>query len=83
MGLQGLVVESADLIISSLTALSHRGERQVLLLEGHVVFLRVFRFAPNFDKRSARYKRNILEKAVTLPTPPPPPPPPRQENIQV
>ena len=39
-------------------------ESQVLLTDGQVVFLRVLRFSPTFDERSARYKWNILERAV-------------------
>ena len=39
-------------------------EGQVLLTDGQVVFLRVFRFSSTFDERSARYKWNILEWAV-------------------
>ena len=39
-------------------------ESQVLLTDGQVVFLRVLRFSPIFDERSARYKWNILERAV-------------------
>ena len=31
-------------------------ESQVLLTDGQVVFLRVLRFSPTFDERSARYK---------------------------
>ena len=42
----------------------HMWESQVLLTDGQVVFLRVLRFSPTFDERSARYKRNILERAV-------------------
>ena len=41
-------------------------ESQVLLTDGQVVFLRVLRFSPTFDERSARYKWNILERAVKL-----------------
>ena len=37
---------------------------EVLLTDGQVVFLRVLRFSPTFDERSARYKWNILERAV-------------------
>ena len=39
-------------------------ESQVLLTDCQVVFLRVLRFSPTFDERSARYKWNILERAV-------------------
>ena len=39
-------------------------ESQVLLTDGQVVFLRVLRFSPTFDERSARYKWNILERAI-------------------
>ena len=39
-------------------------ESQVLLTDGQVVFLRVLRFSPTFDERSAPYKWNILERAV-------------------
>ena len=39
-------------------------ESQVLLTDGQVVFPRVFRFSPSFDEWSARYKWNILERAV-------------------
>ena len=39
-------------------------ESQVLLTDGQVVFLRVLRFSPTFVERSARYKWNILERAV-------------------
>ena len=39
-------------------------ESQVLLTDGQVIFLRVLRFSPTFDERSARYKWNILERAV-------------------
>ena len=39
-------------------------ESQVLLTDGQVVFLRVLWFSPTFDERSARYKWNILERAV-------------------
>ena len=39
-------------------------ESQVLLTDGQVVFLRVLRFSPTFDERSARYKWNILKRAV-------------------
>ena len=42
----------------------HMWESQVLLTDGQVVFLRVLRFSPTFDERSARYKWNILERAV-------------------
>ena len=35
-----------------------------LLTDGQVVFLWVLRFSPTFDERSARYKWNILERAV-------------------
>ena len=42
----------------------HMWESQVLLRDGQVVFLRVLRFSPTFDERSARYKWNILERAV-------------------
>ena len=35
-----------------------------VLTDGQVVFLRVLRFSPTFDERSARYKWNILERAV-------------------
>ena len=34
----------------------HMWESQVLLTDGQVVFLRVLRFSPTFDERSARYK---------------------------
>ena len=33
-------------------------------MDGQVVFLRVLWFSPTFDERSARYKWNILERAV-------------------
>ena len=36
----------------------------ILLVDGQVVFLRVLRFSPTFDERSAQYKWNILERAV-------------------
>ena len=39
-------------------------ESQVLLTDGQVVFPRVLRFSPTFDERSARYKWNILERAI-------------------
>ena len=39
-------------------------ESQVLLTDGQVFFPRVLRFSPTFDERSARYKWNILERAV-------------------
>ena len=39
-------------------------ESQVLLTDGQVVFLQVLRFSPTFDELSARYKWNILERAV-------------------
>ena len=39
-------------------------ESQVVLTDGHVVIQRVLRFSPTFDKQSARYKWNILERAV-------------------
>ena len=42
----------------------HMWESQVLLTDGQVVFLQVLRFSPTFDERSARYKWNILERAV-------------------
>ena len=42
----------------------HMWESQVLLTDGQVVFLRVLRFSPTFDERSARYKWNSLERAV-------------------
>ena len=42
----------------------HMWESQVLLTDGQVVFLRILRFSPTFDERSARYKWNILERAV-------------------
>ena len=42
----------------------HMWESQVLLMDGQVVFLRVLRFSPTFDERSARYKWNILERAL-------------------
>ena len=42
----------------------HMWESQVLLTDGQVVFLRVLRFSSTFDERSARYKWNILERAV-------------------
>ena len=42
----------------------HMWESQVLLRDGQVVFLRVLRFSPTFDEQSARYKWNILERAV-------------------
>ena len=38
-------------------------ESQVLT-DGQVAFLRVLRFSPTFDERSAQYKWNILERAV-------------------
>ena len=44
--------------------LGHMWESQVLLTDGQVVFLRVLRFSPTLDERSARYKWNILERAV-------------------
>ena len=34
----------------------HMWESQVLLTDGQVVFLRVLRFSPTFDERSARHK---------------------------
>ena len=42
----------------------HMWESQVLLTDGQVFFLRALRFSPTFDDRSARYKGNILERAV-------------------
>ena len=39
-------------------------ESQILLTDDQVVFLRVLRFSLTFDERSARYKWNILERAV-------------------
>ena len=42
----------------------HMWESQVLLTDGQVVFPQVLRFSPTFDERSARYKWNILERAV-------------------
>ena len=39
-------------------------KQSFLLTDGQVVFLRVLRFSPTFDERSARYKWNILERAV-------------------
>ena len=34
----------------------HMWESQILLTDGQVVFLRVLRFSPTFDERSALYK---------------------------
>ena len=42
----------------------HMWESRVLLTDGQVVFPRVLRFSPTFDERSARYKRNILERDI-------------------
>ena len=42
----------------------HMCESQVLLMDGQVVFPQVLRFSPTFDERSARYKGNILERAL-------------------
>ena len=39
-------------------------ESQVLLADDEVVFHRVLLFSPTFDAQSARYKWNILERAV-------------------
>ena len=39
-------------------------ESQVLLTDGQVVFPRVLRFSRTFDERWARFKWNILERAV-------------------
>ena len=39
-------------------------ESQVLLTDGQVVFLQVLWFSPTFDEQSARYKWNILERAI-------------------
>ena len=33
-------------------------------MDGQVVFTRVLWFSPTFDEQSARYKWNILERAV-------------------
>ena len=42
----------------------HMWESQVLLMDGQVVFPRVLWFSLTFDEWSARYKWNILERAV-------------------
>ena len=42
----------------------HIWESQVLLTDGLVVFPRVLRFSPTFEVWSARYKWNILERAI-------------------
>ena len=47
-----------------LSGSGHMWESQVLLTDGQVVFLCVLRFSPTFDEWSARYKWNILERAV-------------------
>ena len=43
---------------------SHMWESQALLKDGQVVFPGILRFSPTFDERLARYKPNILERAV-------------------
>ena len=53
-----------DFMFVLLHTQNHMWESQVLLTDGQVVFLRVLRFSPTFDERSARYKWNILERAV-------------------
>ena len=42
----------------------HIWESQVLLTDGQEVFPWVLWFSPIFDERSARYKWNILERAI-------------------
>ena len=37
---------------------------KVLLTDGQMFFPRVHRFSLTFDERSARYKKNIFERAV-------------------
>ena len=43
---------------------SHMWESQALLKDGQVVFPWILRFLPTFDERLARYKPNIIERAV-------------------
>ena len=43
---------------------SHMWESQALLKDGQVVFPWILPFFPTFDERLARYKPNIIERAV-------------------